>query len=59
MVSFIRRLFQEPEEPEDPKWVERFHKIKEHTDKIVYGVDDAVRSRSLELELVALDKAAN
>jgi hypothetical protein len=52
-------LFQEPEEPEDPKWVERFHKIKEHTDKIVYGVDDAVRSRSLELELVALDKAAN
>ena len=47
------------EESEDRKWVEQFYKIKEQTDKIVWGLDSAIRSRSVELELAELDKAVN
>ena len=55
----FRVEFEDLEESEDPKWVEQFYKIKEQTDKIVWGVDIAIRSRSLEQEEAALDKAVN
>jgi len=55
----IVRLSVEFDESEDPKWLEQFYKIKQQTDKIVWGLDNAVRNRSLERELAALDKAVN
>jgi hypothetical protein len=55
----IVRFQVEFEEAEDPKWIEKFYRIKKQTDKIVWGLDDAIRSKSVELELAALDKAVN
>jgi len=44
---------------ENKKWVEQFLKIKKRTDKIVWGLHNAINAKSLGLELAALRKAAN
>ena len=58
MVKFIKRLFGQSEEPEDPNWLEQFCKIKRQTDEIIGGLDSAIINTSLETELAALKKAS-
>lgn len=55
----IRQLWGELEKSEDTKWIEQFLRIKKRTDKIVWGVHNAILSKSLERELAALKKAVN
>ena len=57
--SLIRQFLAALEAPENAKWGEQFLKIKKLTDKIIWGVDNTIRSKSLELELEALSKAVN
>lgn len=53
----IKQFLEVIEEPVNTKWVEQFLKIKKRTDKIVWGVHNAVSSGLLERELIAVNKA--
>ena len=44
---------------ENKKWFAQFLKIKKRTDKIVWGLHNAINAKSLGLELTALRRAVN